>query len=104
VYSKNVEIVFFLNGTLIYLHVNIIFDFPITYKNVSVPIRIRMSTSNRKHGSFLYKNNENTYPKGRALNVNVQSYPSNEKKELNPSHFPFSDTLFLSCSMVSLLQ
>ena len=30
-----------------------------------LPIRMRMSTSNRKqYGSFLYKN---TYPKGRAL-------------------------------------
>ena len=29
------------------------------------PNRMRMSTSN--NGSFLIKNNENTYPKGRAL-------------------------------------
>jgi len=28
---------------------------------------MRMSTSNSKHGSFLLRNNENTYIKGRAL-------------------------------------
>ena len=33
---------------------------------------VSLSTSNSKHSSFLYKkNNENTYPKGRAL---VQMY------------------------------
>ena len=31
------------------------------------PNRMRMPTSNNKHGSFLIKNNENIYPKGRAL-------------------------------------
>ena len=33
------------------------------------PIKIRMSTSNSKHGSFLYKKKPNltTYPKGKAL-------------------------------------
>jgi len=28
---------------------------------------MRRSISNSKHGSFLFKINENTYPKGRAL-------------------------------------
>ena len=34
---------------------------------------VRLYTSNSKHtcSSFLYKNNENTYPKGRAL---IQMY------------------------------
>jgi len=30
---------------------------------------------------FFVKSNENTYPKGRALNANVQSCPYNEKSE-----------------------
>jgi len=30
----------------------------------------------------LFKNDENIYPKGRALITNVQGCPSNEKREL----------------------
>ena len=33
----------------------------------ALPIRRCMSTSNSKHGNFLFKNNEITYQKGRAL-------------------------------------
>ena len=48
---------------MIYDHVYIMLDFPITNQSISK----RMSTSNSKHGSFRYENDENTYPKGRAL-------------------------------------
>ena len=60
-----VEIVFsLLLRTIIYFHVYIILEFPITYRNASVffSMRMRMSTSNSNHDST-----ENTYPKGRAL-------------------------------------
>ena len=45
-----------------------ILDFPNKSKCVSaLPIIMCMSTSNVKKDGFLFKNNENTYPKGRAL-------------------------------------
>ena len=49
----------------IYVHAYIL-DFAITYRN-ALSIRMCMSTSNSKHGSFLYKSNENTNLKARAL-------------------------------------
>ena len=50
---------------MIYVHVNIILDFPITFPN-------------SKHGSFLYK----YLPKRESTRANVQSCPLNEKSEL----------------------
>jgi len=40
-----------------------------------------MSTSNSKHGSFLFENNENTYPKGRALMQMYRVVPQTKKRE-----------------------
>ena len=59
-----------------------ILDFPITYKNTSVlcqPIRMCISTSNSKHGSFLYKINKNTYPKGKAPMQMYRVVPQKKK-------------------------
>jgi len=60
------DIVFSLNvKEMIYDHVYIILDFPITVTNITktspLSISKRMSTSNSKHGSFRFENNENTY-------------------------------------------
>ena len=41
---------------------------------------MHMSTSNSKHGSFLFKNNENTYPEGKALMQILQNCPLNDKR------------------------
>ena len=43
---------------------------------------MRMSTSNSKHGSFFFKNNENTYPKGRSLMQMYRVVPKTKQKEL----------------------
>ena len=59
-----------------------ILDFPITHKNTSVlcqPIRMCISTSNSKHGSFLYKINKNTYPKGKAPMQMYRVVPQKKK-------------------------
>ena len=68
---KQFEIGVFFNGnmTIIYFHVYIILDFPITYRNASV---LCQSECARLHKTvnmvvFFVKSNENTYPKGRAL-------------------------------------
>jgi len=55
--------------TIMYFHVYIILDFPITYRNVS---ELCQSECACLHKSvimvvFCVKINENTYPKGRAL-------------------------------------
>ena len=49
-----------------YVHVNMILDFPKTCKNASVLCSSECACllTNRKQDSFLYKSN---YPKGRAL-------------------------------------
>ena len=59
--------------TLIYFHVYIILDFSITYRNASVLCQSECACRHYTVNMvvFLVKNNENTYPKGRAL---VQMY------------------------------
>ena len=58
----------FPSMTIVYVQVNIILDFPITHKMVSVLHQSECSCLKySKHGSFLYTNNLNIYPKGRAL-------------------------------------
>ena len=58
-----------------------ILDFPNKSKCVSaLPIIMCMSTLNVKKDGFLFKNNENTYPKGESTHANVQSCPTNEKR------------------------
>ena len=55
-----------MSRTIIYVHVKIILDFPITYKIYSsaLPIRMRMWTSNSKHGSFRLNANKTTSQRG----------------------------------------
>jgi len=57
-------------GTIIWLHVYIILDFPITYRNASVLCQSCLHNTVNMVVFFL-KSNENTYPKGRPL---VQVY------------------------------
>mgnify|MGYP000287742769 FL=1 len=65
-----------MSRTIVYFHVYILLDFPITYRNASVLIiRMSMSTSNSKHESL--KNNERE-----STHAHVQSCPSNEKRAL----------------------
>jgi len=56
--------------TIIYFHVYIILDFPITYRNtLSVLCQSECACLHKTVNMvvFLVKSNENTYPKGRAL-------------------------------------
>ena len=56
--------------TIFYFHVNIILDVSVTYRNASVLCQSECSFLHKTVnivGFFLFKNNENTYPKGRAL-------------------------------------
>ena len=55
--------------TIIYVHVNIILDFPITYRNASVICQSECACLHKTVNMvvFFVKSNENTYPKGRAL-------------------------------------
>jgi len=46
-----------------------------------------MSTSKSKHGSFLFKNNENTYRKGRALMQMYRVVP--QTKRVNTYTYQF---------------
>ena len=51
------------------LHVNIILDFPITYRNTSVLCQSECTCLNKTVNMvvFFVESNGNTYPKGRAL-------------------------------------
>ena len=59
--------------TIIYFHVYIILDFPITYRNASVLCQSECACLHKTVNMVVVfvKSNENTYPKGRAL---VQIY------------------------------
>ena len=52
-----------------YFHVNIILDFPVTYKNASVLCQSECACLHKTFNMvvFFVKGNENTYLKGRAL-------------------------------------
>ena len=60
-------------GTPIYVHANIILDFPITYRHTSVLCQSECVCLHLTENMvvFFVKSNENTYPKGRAL---MQTY------------------------------
>ena len=75
--------------TVIYFHVYIIVDFPLTYRNVSVLCQSECACLHKSVNMvvFFVKSTENTYPKGRALIKDVQSCPYNEKRELRVSLF-----------------
>jgi len=53
----------------VYVHVNIILDFPTIYKNASMLCQSECACSHQTVNMvvFFTKNNKNTYPKGRAL-------------------------------------
>jgi len=58
-----------MSKTIIYVHVYITLDLPITYRNDSVLWQLEWECLYKtvNIGSFLSKNNENTYPNGRAI-------------------------------------
>ena len=58
-----------MSRTLIYFHVYIILDFPITYRNASVLCQSECACLHKTviMVVFFVKSNENTFPKGRAL-------------------------------------
>ena len=58
-----------MSRTLIYFHVYIILDFPITYRNASVLCQSEWACLHKTVNMvvFFVKTNENTCPKGRAL-------------------------------------
>jgi len=55
--------------TIIYFHVYIIYDFPITYRNASVLCQSECACLHKtvNMAVFFVESNENTYQKGRAL-------------------------------------
>jgi len=55
--------------TIIYVHVHIIIDFPVTYRNASVLCQSECTCLHKTVNMvvFFIKSNENTYPKGRSL-------------------------------------
>ena len=57
--------------TLIYFHVYIILDIPITYRNASVLCQSECTCLHKTVNMvvFFVKSNENTYPKVRALQI-----------------------------------
>ena len=58
-----------MSKTMIYFHVYIILNFPITYRNASVLCQSECTCLHKTVNMvvFFVKSNENTYPKGRAL-------------------------------------
>ena len=54
---------------IIYIHVHIILDVPITYRNASVLCQSEYACLHKTVNMvvFFVKSNENTYPKGRLL-------------------------------------
>ena len=88
-----------VNNIYIYVQVNIILDFPITYKNASVLCQIECAclhqTVNRVF--FSTKNNENTYPKWRALMQMYRVVPKSKRENwvIDLDLSPFSLQLFI---------
>ena len=74
-----------MSQTIIYVHVNILLDFPITYKNASVLYQSEFTCLHQTVNMVVFfpKKNENTYPKGKALMQMYRVVPQNEKKGLS---------------------
>ena len=70
--------------TIIYVYVNIILDFPITYRNASVLSQSECTCLHQTvymvHVVFFTKYNEITYPKERALMQMYRVVPSSLNK------------------------
>ena len=67
---KQFELSFSLmSKIIIYFHVYIILDFPVTYRNASVLCLSECACLHKTVNMvvFFVKSNENTYPKGRSL-------------------------------------
>ena len=66
-----------MSRTIIYFHVHIILDFPITYRNTSVLCQSKCACLHKTVNMvvFVVKSNENTYPKREITHENVQSCP-----------------------------
>ena len=67
--------------TIIYVYVNVILDFPITYRNASVLCQSECACLHKTVNMvvFFVKSNENTYTKGRAL-MQIYRVVPNEKR------------------------
>jgi len=72
-----------MSVTLIYFHVYIILDFPITYRSASVLCQTECPCLHEAVNMvvFFLKNDKNTYPKGRAI-VQMYKIVSQTKREL----------------------
>ena len=71
-----------MSRRIIYFHVNIILNFPITYKTALV---LCQSESECLHQTvnmvvFFTNNNDNTFPKGRALMQNYRIVPKTKRE------------------------
>ena len=67
--KTNCNCFFLISRMIIYFHVYIILDFPITYRNASVLCQSECTCLHKTINMVAYfvKSNENSYPKGRAL-------------------------------------
>jgi len=66
-----------------YFHVNIILDFPVTYKNASVLCQSECACLHKTINMvvFFVKSNENTFHKRESTHANVRNCPYDEKRE-----------------------
>jgi len=71
-----------MSRTIIYVHVNIILDFPITNRNAAVLCQSDCACLYKtvSMAVFFVKSNENTYPKGKSTHANVQNCLSLKKR------------------------
>ena len=77
-----------MSRSIVYFHATRL-SYNIYQCSSTLSIRVSVSTQNSYHGSFLFKNVENTYPKGRAL-VQMYRVVSQTKKELGWLNLPMS--------------
>ena len=83
--------------TIIYIHVYIILDFPITNRNASVLCQSECTCLHKtvNRAVFFVKSNGNTYPKGRALMQVYRVVPITKMRELTKVVYTFFSHLFL---------
>ena len=74
-----------MSRTIIYFHVYIILDFPITYRNASVLCQSDCASLHKTVNMvvFFLKYDENDYPKGRAILQMYRVVPQTKKRELS---------------------
>jgi len=73
-----------MSRTIINVHVNIILDFPILYRNTSVLCQSECTCLHKTVNMvvFFVKSNENTYPNGRSLMQMYAVVPITQKRDL----------------------